>query len=33
MQVLFVTDFSPIVTDQDASRQFYINGLEPIPFR
>jgi catechol 2,3-dioxygenase-like lactoylglutathione lyase family enzyme len=28
MQVLFVTDFSPIVTDADASRQFYINGLE-----
>jgi catechol 2,3-dioxygenase-like lactoylglutathione lyase family enzyme len=27
MQVLFVTDFSPIVTDAAASKQFYIDTL------
>jgi catechol 2,3-dioxygenase-like lactoylglutathione lyase family enzyme len=27
MQVLFVTDFSPIVTDANASKQFYVDTL------
>jgi catechol 2,3-dioxygenase-like lactoylglutathione lyase family enzyme len=27
MQVLFVTDFSPIVTDANASKQFYLDTL------
>lgn len=27
MDILFVTDFSPIVTDKQASRQFYIDTL------